>query len=260
MQSHLIGFFSVVLFGLIIQVSGTAHGSLFDGSLLTTPRKSPSDICPPSFNVAANQTLTSTNLQCMITTGYQQVSIAVLREPDCSISPSFLQNIKTAQLAGFTGVDVILSPADVGSACANAPAGEQVEDVIKIFANSQVTIDRFWLDVTLSDSKGWSIGSGCDANQQWLGEALRHARHHLPEHTVGILSSKGDWQQLLCGVDSFHWYALFYVNQDGQDNMNDYAANQFGGWPNPAAKQFTASTDLCGLVFNSDVRMAPFCK
>ncbi len=80
-------------------------------------------------------------------------------------------------------------------------------------------------------------------NAAWLTAALAA----LEEHGVraGVYSGKWWWDEHMAGSTAFRETPLWYAEYDGDPDL--YRWTPFGGWRNPAGKQYDATHGLCGI-------------
>lgn len=87
-------------------------------------------------------------------------------------------------------------------------------------------------------------------NNQKFITVLTNSLSYLGE-SVGILTSLSDWQSIVgsnwAGVSK---YPLWYYQYDDALSFADFSP--FGGWTQPAIKQYNGGVTYCGASFNQD--------
>ncbi|CAG8821999.1 16737_t:CDS:2, partial [Dentiscutata erythropus] len=163
------------------------------------------------------------------------------RNPGGAIDSNFLRNYMNAKEAGYTYIDVYISPCTGRSTC-KTPL-QQANDLIQFINTHQMVVKKIWLWVDVDpDSGNWDLGP--IKNRQILNDL--HTAWQSTGLEFGIYTSQYQWE-LITGDNNWVlnsslplWYAIY----DGHPSFNDYKI--FGGWTQPTGKQFNGDSKFCG--------------
>ena len=61
--------------------------------------------------------------------------------------------------------------------------------------------------------------------------------------SLGIYSSKSQWNPIMGGTSKFSSLPLWYAHYDNNPSYSDFTA--FGGWSKPSIKQYAGTTSIC---------------
>lgn len=97
-----------------------------------------------------------------------------------------------------------------------------------------------WLDI--EDNPSHNCGWGVDfaSNCQYMVELVQAIRDN--GRTPGIYASHYMWNRIFGSADACQKFTdvpLWYAHYDSKQTFSDYPAYPFGGWTQPAIKQFT---------------------
>jgi len=187
-----------------------------------------------------------TGFACLKKAGYQYAVIRGWRSSG-TWDPDAPTNINNALNAGMNPVDVYMFPRPKGSSGvsqANALWGQ----LQKTRFNGTI-----WFDVE-QESPYWSTQS---ANQKFFNDVVN--TFHGLGASVGIYTSKSQWTEIM--GTSFKGGAnlpLWYSHYDNVASFADFsrsAIGAYGGWTQPAIKQYQGDQSACGC--NTDFNWAP---
>jgi GH25 family lysozyme M1 (1,4-beta-N-acetylmuramidase) len=141
--------------------------------------------------------------------------------------------VANAWAAGFEHVDVYLFPCK-----AQAPA-VAVDDCVSFLTSHSVKFGMLWFDIEGPVSQYWFPSAA--QNIAWLQGAVAQAQKR--GLTVGIYTSKSQWEPIMGTTTAFSSLPLWYPHYDGSPSFSDFSA--FGGWTKPNIKQFRGDANLC---------------
>jgi len=167
---------------------------------------------------------------CMRESGFQFAIISGYLSTG-QVDPNAIKNINNARNAGFVNVDVYAYPCVL---CGNPSA--QANYLVSTLGNSNY--GRIWLAV--EDSQ-WS--SSQSSNQSFITNFINTLQGR--SKSAGIYTSYNNWQSIVgltwSGVSSL---PLWYYQPDNNPSFSNFQA--FGGWSNPAIKQYALDKKICG--------------
>lgn len=103
---------------------------------------------------------------------------------------------------------------------------------------------QVWL--TVKNPNLWSTNQG--ENLEFIRQMAEEVR--TEKTFVGIQTSKSDWESITGGTTLFRNLLLWYTGWDNKANFENF--EPFGGWKVPAVKQFSDTTELCGISVNKN--------
>jgi len=171
--------------------------------------------------------------QCLVESGF---SFAIIRAwmstgaPD-PVGPHTIYN---AWDGNMSYVDAYMFPC---YSCGN-PAG-QMDATIATLQNYSDTYGMLWLDIE-GPGTYWSGDQGANANffQALLNEGEAQGIK------IGVYTSASQWGPIMGSYTGGSAYPLWYAHYDGNPSFDDFSP--FGGWSQPAIKQYQGSTSICG--------------
>jgi len=157
------------------------------------------------------------------------------------INANFVANWQKAKAAGIQYIDAY---AYICNNCAgNTPANicGKIKSTLPSGFDGMV-----WID--LENCSGCWVGSYADRMN--FAQSVAN-QCHANGLKLGIYSGMGAWESVFgsAGYDggSLKNYPLWYSHYDGVTSFSDWANIRFGGFSNPAIKQYVGDTTLCGL-------------
>jgi len=178
---------------------------------------------------ATCQTITLSDWQCLIRNGY---TFAIIETFDggYQMNNNIAQCVGNAWRAGMKHVDVyaFLCPNCNG----NTPASSAVNRIISTLKSEGVQYGMFWFDI----EQCAGCWNGLSANAQFVQEAVYAATN--AGVIAGVYSNRNEWNQTVGTYSGLSHYPLWYALWDNKASFNDPSAWNFGGWSNPAIKQY----------------------
>lgn len=156
----------------------------------------------------------------------------------CQPDPTVVGVLGAAQTAGLAA-DVLMTPAAWCGMSARAQAQALLASI-----NGQ-SYGRVWVQVL--PGGGFSNFNVAD-NLAWILEATDALGAALGGARVGVLTSSAAWSAITNnGAAGARLGALplWYVGSNSEENFADFVP--FAGWTFPTAKQFAATSTVCGL-------------
>eukprot|EP01017_Pseudomicrothorax_dubius_P047706 TRINITY_DN859_c0_g1_i2.p1 TRINITY_DN859_c0_g1~~TRINITY_DN859_c0_g1_i2.p1 ORF type:complete len:226 (-),score=21.23 TRINITY_DN859_c0_g1_i2:93-770(-) len=151
-------------------------------------------------------------------------------------------NVQNAWDAGFKYVDLyaFFCPNCNG----NYPAFSAIDSIAQFVKNQKIKYGMLWIDVEPCEGC-WSNDPEYNLNYvvQLVQEAKTQGLH------VGIYSSWGSWDATIGlnrGSPVLQNLPLWYAHYDGVPSFAD-GLYTFGGWTQPAIKQFKGDQTQCGV-------------
>lgn len=204
--------------------------------------------------VDVSQRTYTSSWQCMVQNGKTFAVVRVYQSngvPD----PNGPYSINDAWSGGMHYVDGYIFPC---YSCGNA--AKQMDDTINslkshglkiLGVNSEdketlmaknngtlgTTVGMLWIDV--EGTQYWSSNAANNVNfiQQMVDEGNRQGV------SLGIYTSNSQWGPIAGGSTQFKQYPLWYPHYDGNPSFSDFYS--FGGWTQPAIKQYQGTTSYC---------------
>ncbi len=176
--------------------------------------------------------------------GENSVSFGIVRcyESSGGVDPNAPASVQSGWAAGLSGVDVYHFPS-LGVAAAT-----QVQQAVSALQTAGAKFGSYWFDVECG--AGWST-TDLASNATFLS-ALIAAAEALGL-TVGIYTSAGEWCQIIApGVSTFGAYPLWYAEYETPPNASFSDFTPFGGWTQPAMKQFNGDQCTAGVGFDGN--------
>ncbi len=116
-------------------------------------------------------------------------------------------------------------------------------ETIDYLRDEKAEIDMLWLDI----EGRWY--RNIDLNIQFVDELIQQINNLGVK--VGIYTSKSQWISIMNNVTKFSLDSpLWYPHYDNNKSFNDFRA--FGGWRQPAIKQFIGDVKECGVILDRD--------
>ena len=117
-------------------------------------------------------------------------------------------------------------------------------ETVEYLRDEQLRIDMLWLDVTGQ----WN--NSTTNHIQFIDELIEQVKSM--DMKFGIYTTRSRWMSLTNDAMRFSINApLWYAHYDNRRSFDDYQA--FGGWKQPAMKQFIRDVKECGVVFDRNV-------
>merc|ERR1712093_132686 len=95
----------------------------------------------------------------------------------------------------------------------------------------------FWFDI-----EGTQYWNDVASNRAWLTEAVNQALSM--GQTVGIYNSQYQWSSIMGSWTGASRFPLWYAHYDNNPSFSDFSP--FGGWNQPAIKQYVGNAVVCG--------------
>eukprot|EP01133_Synstelium_polycarpum_P004256 gene4256-4966_t len=163
---------------------------------------------------------------CLKSSGYD---FAIVRgyESIGQVDTNGPHSVYNARDGGMADVDIYIFPC---FSCGNG-AG-QVETMVNYFESFQADYGMVWFDI-----------EGPGENQAFFNSMLDGAS--AVGAKVGVYTSESQWVPIMGDWSGGSAYPLWYAHFDGSPSFSDFSP--FGGWSQPAIKQFSGSDTVCGL-------------
>ena len=187
-------------------------------------------LCHKGVLIPPPEKLTEENAKCLLAAGYDFV---VIRGYVVSgnVDPNAVANIQTAKAAGFTDIDVYMSP------CLPCNPDDQTKEMLEALKGQPYS--RIYVSI---DVPGWREFKSF--NRLFLEDVMTEITKGGKK--VGIFTTKFLWEDNL-GSDysGASKYDLLYENLNKDPSFKDYKA--FGGWRKPYAKHYDSGVSLCSM-------------
>ncbi|ELR21707.1 glycosyl hydrolase [Acanthamoeba castellanii str. Neff] len=149
-----------------------------------------------------------------------------------SVGPHTIYN---AWAGGMSHVDVYMFPCPQ---CGKS-AATQVQEAVQNLRNYNCQYGMFWFDI-----EGSQYWNDVASNRAWLTEAVNQALSM--GQTVGIYTSQYQWSSIMGSWTGASRFPLWYAHYDNNPSFSDFSP--FGGWNQPAIKQYVATPSCAALA------------
>jgi GH25 family lysozyme M1 (1,4-beta-N-acetylmuramidase) len=177
------------------------------------------------------------------------VSFGIVRcyESGGCVDPNAPASVLNGWAAGLTGVDVYHFP------CLKVPAATQVQQAGSALQSGGAKFGTYWFDI--ESGAGWST-TDLSANAAFLSSLIATATKL--ELSVGIYTSVGEWSRIMPpDVSIFSGYPLWYAEYETPPNASFSNFTPFGGWKQPAMKQFVGDQRCAGVGYDGNWTPGP---
>ncbi len=158
------------------------------------------------------------------------------------INKNFVGNYKKAKAAGIKHVDAY---AFICNNCHGNTASNICESIKKTLPHG--FDGKLWLDIEYC-SGCWT---GTSSSRLKFVESVKDSCNNHGIH-IGIYSGSGSWSQVFGSTHfdggSLKSHPLWYAHYDGSPHRSDWGSIKFGGWKEPAIKQYQGTTNFCGTT------------
>ena len=114
-------------------------------------------------------------------------------------------------------------------------------ETIEYLKDEQADIDMLWFDV----EGRWNRDS--DMNIQFVEQLIEQTNNLGVK--FGIYTSRSEWMTIMNNITKFSSISpLWYPSYDNDKSFSDFRA--FGGWKQPAMKQFISDVKECGVILD----------
>lgn len=132
---------------------------------------------------------------------------------------------------------------------------EQVGEALAL-AEEFPAVGRIWIDIE-EDADGETTGSlrprlDEPLTPDQLEERIAEALDLCGDFPCGLYTSRGWWQTYFEDRDAFADVPLWYARWDRRPTLSTWPNDRFGGWAEPAAKQY-AEAYVCGVSVDANV-------
>jgi hypothetical protein len=183
------------------------------------------------FGVDVSSGVSTDTWKCIKSKGFDFAIIRGFQET-CNVDPNSHATVQAAWAGGMAHVDLYLFPS---YGCGKS-AAEQMDETINNMGSTP--FGTIWLDI---ESGGQGSAS---SNHQWMMDALAEGGKRIGASRLGIYSSQYEWGQVMGSLSGPTSYPVWYADYDGQPSFNGFL--RFGGWTNPAMKQWSGNNNICG--------------
>jgi len=211
----------------------------------------PTDKASYSFAVDFSASASVSTLQCIKQNGYAAAFIRVYMPANGGqVDTIGCASVINSHQAGL-GTEIYVTPAPTGT----KTGSQQFDEFYTYMQNSGIQVSAVWLQVT--SPLNWS--SYQQTNVNFISSFSQRAKQYGV--TPNIYTNWYDWQQItsswtgwqsIANSKLWYWWTLGQgVNDETPADFSDF--RPFGGWNNPAVKQYAQFESLCGLTVNRDV-------
>jgi len=196
---------------------------------ITTEAVSGIDISAQCFEDCF-QCLKSAGNSFVIIRGWQSFGAA---DPNCP------HTIYNAWGGGMTHVDVYLFP------CVGKDGPSQVTELISYLQSYNCTYGTIWLDIETNPSSGCGWSGSTSDNCNYIADLLKTGKD--AGHAMGVYVSEYMWSSIAgsgCTAGADAGAPVWYAHYDDNPSFSDW--EPFGGWNDPAMKQYTTGSS-CGI-------------
>ena len=181
--------------------------------------------------VDVSQPTSQSAFSCMVNNGYTFAIVRGYRSSG-SVDPYVVSTVANAWSAGMAHVDVYMFPCPTCGNCAG-----QAQAAVQNLQNNNVQFGMLWLDI-----EGTQYWMDVGSNQQCFSD-MADAASNMGV-SVGVYTSASQWGPIMGDWSGGSSYPLWYAHYDGSTDFSDFSP--FGGWSQPAIKQYQGDASLCG--------------
>ena len=207
-----------------------------------------------TVGVDLSQLTSQSSFDCVKNLGYDFAIVRVYCSPGY-VDSNGPTNIARAWASGMAHVDGYIFPC---YSCGN-PSGQMDTTIEYLSSHVNIegldgfkrtnetvgaTVGMLWLDI--EGTQYW--GSSTSANTQFIVDMA--ARGKARGVSIGIYSSKSQWNPITGGTTALSSYPLWYASWDYNYNFNDWSP--FGGWSSPAIKQYAGDQSYCSAGWDKN--------
>jgi|HubBroStandDraft_6_1064221.scaffolds.fasta_scaffold122643_2 GH25 family lysozyme M1 (1,4-beta-N-acetylmuramidase) len=177
----------------------------------------------------------------------RSVSFGIVRcyESGGVVDPNAPDSVKNGWAAKLSAVDVYHFP------CMGVDAQTQVQQAVNALQTAGAQFGTYWFDV--ESGAGWST-TDLSSNASFLANLVAAAE--ALGLTVGIYTSEYDWLSVI-NDDSCSSYPLWYAEYQTPPEANFDGFSSFGGWTQPAMKQFVGDESCSGVSYDGNWAPGP---
>mmetsp|Transcript_1012 Transcript_1012/g.1578 ORF Transcript_1012/g.1578 Transcript_1012/m.1578 type:complete len:244 (+) Transcript_1012:9-740(+) len=184
------------------------------------------------------------HFKCLKNDGYKFAVVRCFRSVG-SVDTNCPHTIYNAWEGGMEHVDAYIFPCPH---CAGSKNGtQQVTEMINYIRSYNAKIGMIWLDI--EGAQYWNANT--NTNRQFFLEMVQGAAK-AGVH-AGVYTQKWFWEQNFGGNWDVSQYNMpvWYAHYDNKKSFADF--QPFGGWKEPAVKQYAGDVSGCGCSFDANV-------
>ncbi|CAL6079986.1 Glycosyl_hydrolase family 25 protein [Hexamita inflata] len=197
-----------------------------------------------SFDVMENTgRVTEQTLRCLQDSEFNYSHVVFPAQNGAAFDINVIANFKAASKLQYFRVDYYIMPASDKS------PKEQIQQTMKrlIAANAISTNTTIWLDAETTHS----YFSTQQENQKFISELIDELLLYIIPSQIGIFSDYSSWRTLFGKTFSISQFKLWYSNYNERADFEDFG--EFGGWTEPAMKQYKGYAVVCDVELNQNV-------
>jgi GH25 family lysozyme M1 (1,4-beta-N-acetylmuramidase) len=175
------------------------------------------------------------------------VTFGIVRcyESTGKVDPNGPTTVKNGWTAKLSGVDVYHFPS------LSVSAETQVSQAVAALQEAGATFGTYWIDV--EKGAGWSTTDRA-SNASFLASLVAAAEQQ--GLTVGIYTSVYEWSTII-NTAAFASYPLWYAQYQTPPQASFAGFTPFGGWTQPAMKQFAGNESYGGVSYDGNWMPGP---